>query len=70
MTGKAKGTSNIERVRAWFVEHPFDFAAYKDLQAAFGLTPIQLRDILKALRKEGLIESGPAAWKKPTEVAP
>lgn len=57
--------SKIEQVRQWFRDNPYHITPYKDLQFVYGLNDIQMRDILKLLRKEGLIESGPCAWAVP-----
>lgn len=58
-------SSSIGRVRKWFLDNPGEFITYEDVAVKFDLGEIQLRDILKALRREGLIETALMAWTTP-----
>ncbi len=62
---KPRPGSVYGRAVRWFADNPGEFLTYADLQAMLDLTDNQLHDLLRDLRKHGVIETAPVAWKAP-----
>jgi len=54
-----------KQIRAWFLANPGEILTYQDIAARFNMTQHQARCAVRALRREGLLDSAVMVFKMP-----
>jgi len=53
------------QIRDWFLANPCEILTYEDIAERFGVTDHQAKCAVKALRREGLLDSAVMVFKVP-----
>jgi len=53
------------QIRDWFLANPGEILTYQDIAARFNMTQHQARCAVRALRREGLLDSAVMVFKVP-----